>query len=140
MAISGTPNELLSLIAVGTQVLVRDEEWLVRQVTQTPADGLMVRCIGTSPFVRDTEATFLTELDRVDPTPARAMREPCVWDENALRLLDEHVADEPYLVRISAAKALRDAAERATRQAGETRVTAARVSRARVEVAGGRAA
>jgi chlorophyllide a reductase subunit Z len=81
-----------------------------------------------------------TELDRVDPTPARAMREPCVWDEDALRLLDEHVADEPYLVRISAAKALRDAAERAARQAGETRVTAARVTRARVELAGGRAA
>ena len=62
-----TPNELLSLIAAGAQVVVRDEEWLVRSTQQTPSDGLLVRCIGTSTLVRDTEATFFTNLDRVDP-------------------------------------------------------------------------
>ena len=45
-------------IAGGAQVVVRDEEWIVRSVQQTPSDGLMVRCIGTSTLVRDTEATF----------------------------------------------------------------------------------
>ncbi len=48
-----TPSEVLSLIAAGAQVEVRDEEWLVRQVQPTPADGLLVRCIGTSTLVRD---------------------------------------------------------------------------------------
>lgn len=66
MAVS-TPDEFLSLIAPGGQVEVRDEEWLVRQVQQTPSDGLLVRCIGTSTLVRDTEASFFTNLDRVIP-------------------------------------------------------------------------
>lgn len=54
-------------IASGVQVVARDEQWLVRAVQQTPSDGLMLRCIGTSAFVRDTEATFFTELDAVQP-------------------------------------------------------------------------
>lgn len=62
-----TPTELIPRIAGGAQVVVRDEEWLVRSVQQTPADGLMVRCIGTSALVRDTEATFFTTLDRIEP-------------------------------------------------------------------------
>jgi chlorophyllide a reductase subunit Z len=81
-----------------------------------------------------------TDMDKVDPTPARQAREASVWDEEALRLLDEYVANEPYLVRISAAKRLRDLAEIAARAAGEERVTAARVARARAELAAGRAA
>ena len=64
---SSTPEELLSLLAAGAQVEVRDEEWLVRQVQPTPADGLLVRCIGTSTLVRDTEASFFTKLDRIVP-------------------------------------------------------------------------
>jgi len=62
-----TPNGLLSLIAAGAQVVVRDEEWLVRSVQQTASDGLMVRCIGTSTLVKDTEATFFTHLDMIEP-------------------------------------------------------------------------
>ncbi len=62
-----TPTALLPLIASGAQVVVRDEEWLVSSVEQTPADGLMVRCVGTSTLVRDTEATFFTTLDHIEP-------------------------------------------------------------------------
>ncbi len=64
---SGTARDLLPHIASGAQVLVRDEEWLVRSVQHTPSDGLMVRCIGTSSLVSDTEATFFTNLDAVQP-------------------------------------------------------------------------
>lgn len=66
-AVGRTAADLLPHIASGAQVLVRDEEWLVRAVQHTPSDGLMVRCIGTSSFVRDAEATFFTNLDRVEP-------------------------------------------------------------------------
>ena len=65
-----TPADLVDLIAPGSQVEVRDEEWLVKSIQQTPADGLKVHCIGRSPFVRDTEATFFTKLDLI--TPLRA--------------------------------------------------------------------
>lgn len=51
-----TSADLLPHIASGAQIVVRDEEWLVRSVQETPSDGLMVRCIGTSTFVRDCEA------------------------------------------------------------------------------------
>jgi hypothetical protein len=62
-----TPSVALPLIAPGAQVVVRDEEWLVRAVQQTTADGKLVRVIGASELVRDQEATFLTELDDVQP-------------------------------------------------------------------------
>jgi superfamily II DNA or RNA helicase len=62
-----TPSAALPLIAPGAQVVVRDEEWLVRAVQQTPADGKLVRVIGASELVREQEATFFTELDDVQP-------------------------------------------------------------------------
>ncbi len=73
-----------------------------------------------------------TELDRVDATLARL--EPqggTPWDEDAQDLLNEYVEAEPVLVQISAAKRLRDRAERDARRAGEPRVTAQRVAHAR---------
>lgn len=62
-----TPNAFVDQIAVGAQVVVRDEEWLVRAVQHTPSDGLMVHCTGTTTLVRDAEATFFTSLDRIEP-------------------------------------------------------------------------
>jgi chlorophyllide a reductase subunit Z len=73
-----------------------------------------------------------TDLDRVDPTPARlGSHETAAWNDDAQELLDELVRTEPVLVQISAAKRLRDRAERDARRAGEDRVTAERVARAR---------
>jgi chlorophyllide a reductase subunit Z len=72
-----------------------------------------------------------TDLDRVDPTPARAA-EP--WDAAAVTLLDERVEQEPFLLRISAAKRLREQVERAARDAAEPRVTAERVRKTLAEV------
>jgi len=62
-----------------------------------------------------------SELDKVDATPSRLHRE-LRWTEDAKGMLDELVFAEPVLVRISAAKRLRDAAERAARLAGEDTV------------------
>jgi chlorophyllide a reductase subunit Z len=67
------------------------------------------------------------ELDKVDATPARLLEE-LPWDEDAKRLLDQVVQAQPVLVRISAAKRLREAAEQRARDAGERRVSAERVA------------
>lgn len=61
-----------------------------------------------------------TELDKIPATPARAAD---VWDEAAQALLDARVEREPFLIRISAAKRLREQVEQAARDAGEARVT-----------------
>ncbi|MCK9900547.1 DEAD/DEAH box helicase [Frankia sp. Cpl3] len=52
--------------AAGARILVRDEEWLVRQVTLTEHDGYLLRVVGASEFVQDEEAVFLDRLDRVE--------------------------------------------------------------------------
>ena len=63
-----------------------------------------------------------TEMDKAPPTPARE-KTNFIWDDDAKALLDDLVEKQPVLVRISAAKRLRDAAERTARQQGLERVT-----------------
>jgi chlorophyllide a reductase subunit Z len=70
-----------------------------------------------------------TEMDKVDATPAKlAGVGVSPWDDDAVDLLDDYIETEPFLVRISAAKRLRERVEHQSRQAGEWRVTAARVA------------
>ncbi len=70
------------------------------------------------------------EMDRVEPTPSR-IAQPLPWDTEARELLDELVEAEPVLVRISAAKGLRERAERIARRASATHVTEQDVQSAR---------
>ncbi len=69
-----------------------------------------------------------TELDKVEATLAKTEQLP--WDDDAKSIFDDILEREPVLVRISAAKRLRDAAERDALHAGANRVMAANVSRA----------
>jgi ERCC4-related helicase len=64
---SATDEKLLPLLAPGSQVLVRDEEWVVRARGATETMGLKISVVGTSELVRDQEATFFTALDKVRP-------------------------------------------------------------------------
>jgi chlorophyllide a reductase subunit Z len=77
------------------------------------------------------------EMDKVDATPARLNRSDAAnWDEDAQHLLDEYAETEPFLIRISAAKRMRDRVEMDARAAGENRVTSERVSSSLRAVAG----
>ena len=106
----------------------------IRRATGTPYMGYAGATYITQEFCNALfDALFHilplgTEMDRVDPTPASQgawNAEP--WDADASALFDEHVESEPFIVRISAAKRLRDQIERDARDAREGRITADRV-------------
>ncbi len=80
-----------------------------------------------------------SQMDKVEATPARIHVE-LAWDPDAKASFDRIVEAQPILVRISAAKRLRDAAERGARIAGEACVSAGRVEIARAGLTEGQAA
>jgi chlorophyllide a reductase subunit Z len=80
-----------------------------------------------------------TDMDKVEATPSRLHAE-LPWEDEARVALDELIEAQPVLIRISAAKRLRDRAEREARAAGEAAITAARVSSARRVLTDGQAA
>jgi chlorophyllide a reductase subunit Z len=71
-----------------------------------------------------------TDLDKVEATPSRLHQE-LPWLDDARAVLDEIINAQPVLVRISAAKRLRDKAERDARDAGEAEVSVRHVEKAR---------
>jgi chlorophyllide a reductase subunit Z len=76
-----------------------------------------------------------TDLDKVEATPSR-LHQDLVWDEAAQRALDELVDSMPVLVRISAAKKLRDVAEGAARRSSSDHVSEDDVRSAKHAMAG----
>ena len=60
-------------VAPGSVVRVRDEDWLVTQVSMT-SDGTLVTVQGLSELVRDTTAQFSAGIDRIVPVDPRHTR------------------------------------------------------------------
>jgi 3,8-divinyl chlorophyllide a/chlorophyllide a reductase subunit Z len=70
-----------------------------------------------------------TELDAIEATPSRAAQAASMpWESAAHELLEELLESQPVLVRISAAKRMRDRAECDAREAGAKQVSAERVA------------
>jgi len=85
--------------------------WLVQEVCNALFDALF------------NILPLSTAMDAADATPARILAQ-VTWEDEAKAEFDALVEAQPVLVRISAAKRLRDAAERAARNAGLPAVTA----------------
>jgi chlorophyllide a reductase subunit Z len=76
-----------------------------------------------------------TDMDKIDATPARRHVE-MPWDTDAQECLAELLEATPVLIRISAAKRLRDAAEKDARELGDPVVTRDHVLASRRVMAG----
>lgn len=143
LLVFGSYNERMYLAEVGARALYIPASLpgsIIRRHTGTPFMGYSGACYLMQEVCNGLfDALFNilplgTELDRVAATPARAQT-TLSWAADAQEALDGLVDEQPVLVRISAAKRLRDAAEQNARGSGARVVEINHLRQARGELA-----
>lgn len=139
LIIFGSFNERMYMAECGSRAIFLPASFpgtIIRRHTGTPVMGysgatFLVQEVCNALFDALFNILPLSgQLDQVEATPSRFHVE-LPWDADAQDALDALIEAQPVLVRISLAKRLRDAAERAAREAGETLVTRRRLEGAR---------
>jgi len=65
---------MVSTVAPGARILVRDAEWVVRRVDPTSTGGRAITAFGISELVRSKEAIFLTEIEETTKGGIQVLR------------------------------------------------------------------
>lgn len=64
--------------APGMRLIIRDEEWMIKKIDTNEIGEKALNCIGISSLVKDKEAIFLTDLERietVEPTKIKLVKD-----------------------------------------------------------------
>ena len=64
--------------APGMRLIIRDEEWMIKKIDTNEIGEQALNCIGISPLVKDKEAIFLTDLEKIeagDPTKVKLVKD-----------------------------------------------------------------
>jgi 3,8-divinyl chlorophyllide a/chlorophyllide a reductase subunit Z len=141
----GSYNERMYMAEAGTRAMYIPASFpgaIIRRHTGTPFMGYS----GATYLIQEVcnalfDALFniiplSTDMDKVEATPSRLHQE-LPWTDDAKAALDALLEEQPVLIRISAAKRMRDLAERDARELKDSTVTRDHVLASRRAMRGG---